>query len=306
MPQRAYVLVLAFFAVTFSACVTILGDFSKGNPADASTPEASTDGRPPLMDVVTTTDVASADGPEDSATGCVGPSTQTCTSCGTETRTCDGGTWSAWSTCMNEVNTSTDINNCGTCAHMCQQPTSPSHGLCINGVCTQYVGGYITMSGTTPLDPMGSTIYAVQAPLETGGTFQGITGVIDSTAQSDQVEFALWADNGMETAPGNLIWWAQTTIPQTNVPTAITATASQSGAMLADAAAGAPIALSPGMYWVSIHPQYETDNVAPVSANSGSPCVQESWINIQPPASWSNAGEPTTCPALQQYMTVTF
>jgi hypothetical protein len=147
-------------------------------------------------------------------------------------------------------------------------------------------------------------MYAVQAPLGTAGTFQGITAVIDSTSGSDYVEFALWSDNGMETAPGDLLWWIQTTIPQTNVPTAITATANQSGATFTDAGTGAPNGLSPGMYWVSIHPQFS--NVAPVSASSSSPCVQESWINVTPPSTWTYAAQPTTCPSLQQYMTVTF
>jgi hypothetical protein len=318
--RARFLTVLAFPAAALSACTALLGDFSETNAGDASTQdgsvlegsiqESSTDSPTSSMDagkdVITASDVTAGDAPQESSTGCTGASTESCTSCGTETRTCDAGAWSAWSACMNQVNTNTDIDNCGTCGHTCQQPGTPSHGLCVTGVCTEYVGGYSAVTGTNTLDPMGSTIYAVQAPLGTAGTFQGITAVVDSTAQSIDVEFALWADNGMETAPGALLWWVETTIPQTNVPTVITATANQSGATFTDAGTGAPSGLAPGMYWVSIHPNYATDNVAPVSASSTSPCVEEQWINIEPPSTWAYAGQPTTCPSMQQYMTVTF
>ncbi len=77
---------------------------------------------------------------------CSGASSQGCGNCGTETRTCTGGTWSAWSACSNQgacapsATQSCDTNGTETCSSStcqwgtcsCNSGFSSCNGACVN------------------------------------------------------------------------------------------------------------------------------------------------------------------------------
>ncbi|WP_437604198.1 hypothetical protein WMF28_21770 [Sorangium sp. So ce590] len=87
-------------------------------------------------------------------TDCVGPAAESCGNCGERTRTCDGGVWSAWSSCSGE----------GACApgdvQNCHGGTQTCDSSCVWGACIATCGdddyGQFSIRGRSCSDPSNS------------------------------------------------------------------------------------------------------------------------------------------------------
>ncbi len=63
------------------------------------------------------------------------PLTQSCSCNGTQSRTCNNGVLSAWSTCSPTTDTTSDTANCGSCNHNCLNLANVKSAHCANSVC---------------------------------------------------------------------------------------------------------------------------------------------------------------------------
>jgi hypothetical protein len=180
---------------------------------------------------------------------------------------------------------------CGACTNLCPTLAAPSFGTRTGCACIGDVGGFVEASGTAMLDPTGGTQYAVMAQLPAAATFTSLSAKLMIMQASNPVTLALWSDNGSQTGPGSLLFYAET--PQTMDSTARVYTVM-----------GDNRSLSPGTYWVSVHPGFVGTSIT--ASLSSSPCVSTQWINVAPPAMWSFAMNPMICSPVEMYMTVGF
>jgi hypothetical protein len=160
-------------------------------------------------------------------------------------------------------------------------------------------------SGAAPIlsNPDGQTVFAVKAVMPpVAGTFQGIGGLMGSrnASGSTQMIYGLYGDsNG---APGPLLFYTNTPDPTLSFadPSSLMTVTSGGGLYMN----GFNNALAANAtYWIYMKggTDSSTGNIAGVST---SPCLAASWINVDPPATFSPSG---SCPGdFQIYLIVSF
>jgi hypothetical protein len=206
----------------------------------------------------------------------------------------------------------TDINNCGSCGHVCPAVSAPNGMACVSGTCTGYIGGYVAASSpetSVSSNQDSMTIAAVKATMPAvAGTFSGFGAVVGSTAPSGDettVLFALYSDSG-GTPNAALIDTSNSTITF-NDPSALHTV--DSDGYISDQMGGfSPSLAASSTYWVYFKTAGQSTDTVGVS--TAQTICGDSWINYSPPSLFSygeSGGTASTCTGkYQAYMIVTF
>ncbi len=230
----------------------------------------------------------------------------------TPNATCSGGTCSCssgFTSCSGLcVDISTNNSNCGGCGNVCPVLTSPSSGstcgIVSAGVCTGYVGGYVTTGGgTLNGNPSGQDVFVVKATMPAvAGTFEGVGGLFGSTDSSGttQIIFGLYSDSAGK--PNLNLFYTNDPDPTLsfNDPSGLVRLTSGGGSYLN----GFNNVLAANTtYWAYMKAGTNGTNNDTVGISSA-PCLGQPWINVQPEGTW-NGG--VACPGdFSVYLVVNF
>jgi hypothetical protein len=219
---------------------------------------------------------------------------------------CDSGFTACGSAC---VNTMTDLNNCGSCGHVCPTVSAPSSMACVSGTCTGYIGGFVAASSPATAvasNPDSMTIAAVKATMPAvAGTFSGFGAVVGSTApQGDDtvVIFALYTDTGGMPDEA-LIDTSNSTITYDD-PSALHTV--QSGGYISRQMGGFdPSLAASSTYWVYFKSAGQSTDTVGVSTEQT--VCRSGWINQGSPIAFTGGSSASTCTGdYEAYMIVTF